>query len=151
PLVSAIASLRTAWSCAGADRSVSPITRASPYPTTKDSPVSPPRSRHRMRPDHDIAGAEAAHRRLDATLAGLDDRDVRAPSLLPGWNVAMVLTHIARNADSFRRMIEGAQCGEVLDQYERGAAGREADIQAGRDRECSFVVDDVRVASRLLE
>jgi maleylpyruvate isomerase len=104
-----------------------------------------------MRPDHHIAGAEAAHRRLADTLAQLTDADVRAPSLLPGWNVAMTLTHIARNADSLRRMLDGARGGQVLDQYERGAEGRAADIEAGRNRDRAFLVADVQAASALLE
>jgi maleylpyruvate isomerase len=104
-----------------------------------------------MRPDDHIAGAEAAHRRLEATVARLTASDLRAPSLLPDWNVAMVLTHLARNADSLRRMLEGARAGEVRDQYELGPAGRAADIEAGRHRELAFVVDDLRVANGLLE
>jgi maleylpyruvate isomerase len=104
-----------------------------------------------MRPDHHIAGAETAHRRLDATLEQLTEADVRAPSLLPGWNVAMTLTHIARNADSLRRMLDGARGGQVLDQYELGVEGRAADIEAGRDRPCTFLVADVQAACALLE
>jgi maleylpyruvate isomerase len=103
------------------------------------------------RPERDIAGAEAAHRRLDATLAAMSEDDVRRPSLLPGWNVAMTLTHIARNADSFRRIIDGAARGEVADQYEHGAEGRLADIEAGRDRGRAEVADDVGEACTRLE
>jgi maleylpyruvate isomerase len=63
----------------------------------------------------------------------------------------MLLTHIARNADSMRRMLDGARAGLVLDQYELGVEGRLADIEAGRDRDRAFLVDDVRVANALLE
>ncbi len=53
------------------------------------------------------------------------DLDPRQPSLLPDWTVGHVLTHIARNADSMIRMLDG------LDQYEGGIGGRQADIEAG--------------------
>lgn len=93
--------------------------------------------------DRDVAGAAAAHQRL---LADLDrwvetgSADPAAASLLPGWSIGHVLTHLARNATSHERMLDG------LPQYEGGADGREADIAAGAGagRSAEALVLDVR-------
>ena len=94
--------------------------------------------------DETIAGCAAAHQRLLADLDGLTDDEARSPSSLPGWSIGHVLTHLARNADSFVRIIEGAGRREVLDQYEGGLASRAADIEAGAQRAAGALVDDVR-------
>ncbi|MER5808278.1 maleylpyruvate isomerase N-terminal domain-containing protein [Streptomyces sp. NPDC002033] len=47
--------------------------------------------------------------RLHGAVATLTDDDVRAPSLLPGWTRAHVLTHIARSADSRTRLLTAAR------------------------------------------
>jgi maleylpyruvate isomerase len=60
--------------------------------------------------------------------------------LLPDWTVGHVLTHIARNADSVVRMLDG------LDQYEGGIDGRRADIEAGARRPADVLVADVRAS-----
>lgn len=91
--------------------------------------------------DRDVAGAADAHQRLLATLDAWIERGAPTPdgpSMLPGWSIGHVLTHLARNADSHVRMLAG------LDQYEGGAAGREADIEAGAGRDPEALVGDVR-------
>jgi maleylpyruvate isomerase len=88
--------------------------------------------------DRNITGAAAAHQRLLARLDALADFDPGQPSLLPDWTVGHVLTHLARNADSGIRMLDG------LDQYEGGADGRQADIEAGAGRSRDELVADVR-------
>ena len=60
-----------------------------------------------------VAGCLAAQDGLLAALRDLDDAAARRPSLLPGWSVGHVLTHIARNADSVVWRLEGAAAGEV--------------------------------------
>ena len=102
-------------------------------------------------PANDMEGARAAHRRLQATLAGLAPGDGRRPSRLPGWTVGHVLTHLARNADSHVRMLAAAGRGEVADQYAGGREGRAAEIEAGAGRAESELVDDVIGASHALE
>jgi maleylpyruvate isomerase len=84
--------------------------------------------------------------RLLATLAGLDDATARRPSRLPDWTVGHVVTHLARNADSHVRMLEGAVAGLVADQYERGLKGRAADIAAGAGRPAPELITDLRQA-----
>jgi len=104
-----------------------------------------------------VNGCAAAHRRmvdhLDALLesGGLTDDAVRSPSMLPNWTVGHVLTHLARNADSHTRVIDGALQGELLDQYEGGAGSRNADIEAGAARGAQEQVDDVRHSITRLE
>jgi len=57
---------------------------------------------------------------------------VSQPSLLPDWDRAMVVTHLAANADGLRRVVEAAGRGEIADFYPGGRAARDAEIEAGR-------------------
>src|SRR5829696_3975021 len=94
----------------------------------------------------DIAGATAAHQRVLATLEGLTDDQARSPSLLPNWSIGHVLTHLARNADSFVRLLSAAERGGIVEQYEGGAAGRAAAIEAGAGRPGDALVEDLRTS-----
>lgn len=72
------------------------------------------------------------------------------PSLLPGWTVGHVLTHLARNADSHLRRSDAARRGEFVDQYLGGLTSREAEIEAGAARPAAAIVEDVsRSAGRV--
>jgi maleylpyruvate isomerase len=99
----------------------------------------------------DIAGCRAAHRRLAATMVDVTDEVARRPSLLPAWSVGHVLTHLARNADSVVRRLEGAVRDEVVDQYAGGHAGRAAAIDAGAGRRASELVEDVLVSAAAVD
>jgi len=70
---------------------------------------------------------------------------------LPGWTVGHVLTHVARNAESHVRILEGALAGEHLQQYEGGWDGRLAGIEAGASRPSHVVIDDVIATFAQLE
>ncbi|MFK8910499.1 maleylpyruvate isomerase family mycothiol-dependent enzyme [Streptomyces sp. YS-3] len=83
--------------------------------------------------------------RLHASVATLTDDDVRAPSLLPGWTRAHVLTHIARSADSRTRLLTAARTGEDVPQY-RDEAQREREIQEGSERPAAALAEDLRGA-----
>jgi maleylpyruvate isomerase len=98
-------------------------------------------------PDAWVAGCVAAQAALDAALVGLDDAAARRASLLPGWSVGHVLTHIARNADSVVWRLEGAARGEVRDQYPGGVEQRAADIEDGAGRSAAALVEDVHRTS----
>ena len=98
-----------------------------------------------------VQGCRAAQATLLAALSDLTDEQARQPSLLPGWSIGHLLTHIARNADSLVRRFEGAIRGQVVDQYEGGPAGREAEIEAGAHRPAADLVDDVRRSSAAVD
>ena len=89
----------------------------------------------------DLARVASAQARFEAAVADLSDAQARAASLLPGWTVGHVLTHVARNADSHVRRCQGA-----VDQYEGGAEGRAAEIEAGASRPAADLVEDVRAS-----
>ena len=86
-----------------------------------------------------------------ATLQGLTDEQARQPSLLPGWTVGHVATHIARNADGHIRMFEAAGRGEVAAMYPGGREQRIHDIEAGSKRPAHELVDDVAATAAALE
>lgn len=102
-------------------------------------------------PTDEIEGCRQAHRVLLDRLSGLTDEQARSPSRLPDWTVGHVLTHLARNADSCTRRMEGAIRGEIADQYPGGYAARASDIAAGSGRSASALVADVRESAYRLE
>jgi maleylpyruvate isomerase len=79
--------------------------------------------------DDDLAGAREATRRLLAHLDRLTVDELRAPSQLPGWTRSHVVAHLAGNAQSHVRMLDGCLAGEVRSQYPDDRA-REAGIEA---------------------
>jgi maleylpyruvate isomerase len=88
---------------------------------------------------------------LLATVDGFSDDDVRAPSGLPEWTRAHVLTHLARNADGVANLAHWARTGEERRMYPGGPEGRNAAIEEGAGRH----VGDLRLdlgesAERLL-
>lgn len=93
-------------------------------------------------PLQDLRHVREAHSRLREITRGLTDEQSRRPTMLPGWSVGHVLTHLARNADSARRRTLGALRGEQVEQYRGGAAGRDAEIEAGAGRPARALVDD---------
>jgi maleylpyruvate isomerase len=90
-----------------------------------------------------VAGCLAAQQALVHDLAGLTDDVARGPSLLPGWSVGHVLTHIARNGDSVVWRLEGAARGELREQYPGGLEQRRAEIETGATRPAAALVADV--------
>src|SRR5436190_7190810 len=93
-----------------------------------------------------IAGCTAAHRCLVdhlETLLAEGALDASAPSRLPNWSVGHVLTHLARNAESFVGVIAAAARGEVGSQYPSMEA-RELGIEQGAPRPAGEQVADVR-------
>jgi maleylpyruvate isomerase len=98
-----------------------------------------------------VEGCAAAQTALLADIADLSDDVARRPSLLPGWSVGHLLTHIARNADSMAWRLEGAALGEVRDQYPGGLEQRSNDIEEGAGRPAAELVDDVRRSGDALE
>ena len=88
----------------------------------------------------DLDAMVASQQALVDHLEHLDRRDgvdASSPSLLPGWTIGHVLTHIARNADGALRQLDG------LPQYWMGSTSRNADIELGAGRTWAELVDDI--------
>ena len=105
-----------------------------------------------LQPAAGVDAVRQATRRLLRSLDDLTDEQASAPSRLPGWSRAEVVTHLARNADGLRGMVEAAARGEIGLQYPGGAAQRAADIEAGRGARAAALLADLRGAhDRLVE
>jgi maleylpyruvate isomerase len=98
-----------------------------------------------------LEGCRAAQAALLLGITGLEDDVARRPSLLPGWTVGHVLTHIARNGDSLVWRLEGAARGELRDQYPGGLEQRAGDIEDGAGRPAAELRRDVEETSRAVE
>lgn len=84
----------------------------------------------------EIDAVAGSHASLVAWLYDLAPVDPATPSLLPGWTVGHVLTHIARNGDSHLDLLAGRP------QYP-SFESRNADIEAGAGRAWDELLDDV--------
>jgi maleylpyruvate isomerase len=103
-------------------------------------------------PVDDLVRARESEVRLFARVRAFDDDAMHRPSLLPGWTVGHLLTHLARNADSHTRRALASAAGEIVDQYPGGADERAADIDGGAGRRAAAVLADVAGSSaRMLE
>jgi maleylpyruvate isomerase len=87
----------------------------------------------------------ATARYLEA-LTVLDDDDLRAPSLLPRWSRAHVVTHLARNADALANVLHGAAAGELRAMYP-SQEQRDADIETGAPRPARELREDAVAAA----
>jgi maleylpyruvate isomerase len=104
-----------------------------------------------LEPGAAIALCKTAHQRLLATASGIDDQTVRRASLLPGWTVGHVLTHIARNADGHSRRLEAALQGREVARYPGGSEQRNREIEQGAGRPAQELVRDVGDSAKRLE
>ncbi|MEP7055413.1 MAG: maleylpyruvate isomerase N-terminal domain-containing protein [Actinomycetota bacterium] len=104
-----------------------------------------------MRPETEIAGIIAGQAALNKTLDQLSAADLVKASLLPDWSVAHVLAHVARNADSVVRRLQGAIDDEVVDQYAGGKAGRAAEIEESAGLPPIELIAQVRSSSADVE
>jgi maleylpyruvate isomerase len=75
----------------------------------------------------DLTGLEGSSQALTRTVDALSAEDLEAPSLLPGWTRAHVVAHLALNALSLARVIEGVVHGNPVAMYESDEQ-RDADI-----------------------
>ena len=85
---------------------------------------------------------------LDSVKA-MDDDQVRGPSACDGWTRGHVLTHLARNADGLRNLLEWARTGVQTPAYASRQA-RDADIESGAGRTASELEADLDAASERL-
>lgn len=103
-----------------------------------------------VRPSGDLEAVDASFVLVAGDVRGLTDADARSASLLPGWSRGHVLTHLARNADGQRRMVEGVLRNEVVDQYPGGDEQRAGDIEAGAYRPVAELVADLHDSQEAL-
>ncbi|MEJ8277331.1 maleylpyruvate isomerase family mycothiol-dependent enzyme [Pseudonocardia spirodelae] len=90
------------------------------------------------------AGDGQAH--LRGLMTRMGDEAFRAPSALPGWSRAHVLTHLARNADAMVNLLTWARTGTETPAY-ADRATRDADIEAGAGRSPEEIRADVVASS----
>lgn len=77
--------------------------------------------------------SDATQRLLGFTIA-MDEDEWREPTPLPGWSRAHVATHLARDADRLRGVIEAAAAG-LPQPPAPTRAERVADLETGADRD----------------
>jgi len=90
------------------------------------------------------AGDGAAH--LRGLMTRMGDDAFAAPSGLPGWSRAHVLTHVARNADAMINLLNWARTGVSTPAYASDEQ-RDADIEAGAGRAPDVIRADVIASS----
>ena len=90
----------------------------------------------------------ATQRLLDSARV-IEDADLRAPSLLPGWTRAHVLAHLARGADALRNLLIGVRTGEPRPAY-ASAEARDAGIERGASQPRADLLEDVAAAAMAL-
>ncbi len=76
----------------------------------------------------DLTGLDSSSQALNRTIDALTDDDFAVPSLLPGWTRAHVVAHIALNAASLARVIDGTVHGNPVPMYATDAE-RDAEIE----------------------
>ena len=86
------------------------------------------------------AGDGAAH--LRGLMMRMGEDAFAAPSALPGWSRAHVLTHVARNADAMINLLTWARTGVRTPAY-ASREQRDADIEAGARRAPAEIRADV--------
>ncbi|MEV4349756.1 maleylpyruvate isomerase family mycothiol-dependent enzyme [Actinoplanes sp. NPDC049596] len=92
-----------------------------------------------------LTDVDRATEELLRTAADLDPAAVAQASLLPGWTVGHVLTHVARNADAYVNLLTWARTGVETPAYPSPEA-REAGIQEGAGRPLREQLEDIRAA-----
>jgi maleylpyruvate isomerase len=90
------------------------------------------------------AGDGAAH--LRGLMERMADPAFAAPSLLPGWSRAHVLTHLARNADAMINLLDWARTGIPTPAYQNREQ-RDREIESGAKREPAAIRADVLASS----
>jgi maleylpyruvate isomerase len=96
--------------------------------------------------DQSLAWAADGAAHLRGMMMRMGDDAFAAPSALPGWSRAHVLTHVARNADGMVNLLEGARTGTPIPAYP-SREQRDEDIDAGAKRSAAEIRADVVASS----
>lgn len=94
-----------------------------------------------------IQAVGPATERLVETVHGMNDTAARAPSRLPGWSRAHVVTHLARNADGLVNLLTWARTGVEHPMY-ASRTDRDADVAKGAIRPHRLLAEDLVAASQ---
>lgn len=81
----------------------------------------------------------------------LTEHEMRSRSLLLGWSIGHVLTHLARNADAHARRLTGSLNGEDVPKYAHGEEQRRREIADGAERPFKQIIADLRTSISQLE
>jgi maleylpyruvate isomerase len=92
-----------------------------------------------------LTDVDRATEDLLRTAEDLDPVKISAPSLLPGWTIGHVLTHVARNADGQANLLTWARTGVETPMYSSAAARAEG-IEAGAGRPLREQIEDIRAS-----
>jgi maleylpyruvate isomerase len=92
-----------------------------------------------------LTDVDRATEELLRTAQDLDPASIGSPSLLPGWTVGHVLTHIARNADGQTNLLTWARTGVETPMYPSPEA-RVAGIEEGAGRPLREQIEDIKAA-----
>jgi maleylpyruvate isomerase len=87
-----------------------------------------------------------ATQRLLSTARIIEETELRAPSLLPGWTRAHVLAHLARSADAMRNLMIGARDGQDRPAY-ASAEARATGIELAAKQKPAELAADVAGAA----
>lgn len=93
-----------------------------------------------------LAWAKDGAEHLRGLMARLGDDAFAAPSGLPGWTRAHLLTHVARNAEALVNLLDWARTGVRTPAYTDDDQ-RAADIEAGAGRSGAAIRVDVLMSS----
>ncbi|MGL5808721.1 MAG: maleylpyruvate isomerase family mycothiol-dependent enzyme [Nocardioides sp.] len=75
-----------------------------------------------------LAAVDASTQRYLRTVAGLADTDLARPSVLPGWSIGHVISHIASNATGITRAVRAAMAGDPVPWVYQSNESRDAEI-----------------------
>ncbi|HUQ39516.1 MAG TPA: maleylpyruvate isomerase N-terminal domain-containing protein [Acidimicrobiales bacterium] len=102
-------------------------------------------------PSDKIEIACVGHTELLRAARKLTEGDLRRPSLLPGWDRARVLAHLAHKSHSHVSVFTGAAAGEQRSQYPSGQAAAEGETAAWSQRPADELCDLVAEGFASLE
>lgn len=117
--------------------------RATPAHRAAENPTHPATEKPAHRAAENLAHLETETSRLLATVDRLGPDDLTRDTLCPGWSVAHVLTHLARNADALLNLVRWAVDGQERAAY-ASESGRAAEIEEGARRPLPELQQDVR-------
>lgn len=96
---------------------------------------------------HNLDLLDRETERLLARAETLTEKRRADPTLCQDWDVAQLLTHIARNADALVNLVRWAQDGRKREAYASEQA-RDQEIEDGAARPLAEIVEDLRTSAR---